>query len=201
MRLPAGLALAMLLLFGCTGFLQNEPLPEGMTADGKAYRGAAAPKLVIYEYSDFQCPFCARVQGTVEEVLRAYPGEVQLQFRHYPLENLHPEAFGAAVAAVCAERQGAFWKMHDKMYSNQQALYKENLTSYAHEIGLDMKKFEECLGSEEAALEVKKEMEEGAKKGVRATPTFLIGESKLEGALPFSTFKSMIDSELAKKRG
>ena len=182
-----------LMLFGCA----SAPINEGMTTDGRAYRGAANPKLIIYEYSDFQCPFCSRAQGTVEEVLRAYPNEVQLQFRHYPLMDVHPQSYGAALAAVCAEEQGKFWQMHDRMFASQEALFDADLKKYASEIGLDGDKFDICLSSAATALKVRGDMDGAASAGVQSTPNFKIGESLVKGAQPFSKFKQVIDSELA----
>lgn len=187
-----GMMLALLLaLYGCSGAQIN----EGMTPDGRAYRGAAAPKLIIYEYSDFQCPFCGKVQPTLEEVLRAYPNDVQLQFRNNPLET-HPQAYGAALAGVCAEEQGKFWPMHDRMFASQGALYESDLKEYASELGLDSQKFSQCLGSAAAGAKVESDLAEGASI-VRGTPTFRIGQSAVIGSQPFSKFKAVIDSELA----
>lgn len=191
--LTIGIALAMLLaLYGCAA----QPMPEGMTQDGRAYRGAANARLVIYEYSDFECPYCGKVQPTVDEVLRAYPEDVQLQFRNNPLD-IHPQSYGAALAGVCAEEQGKFWPMHDKMFASQSALYPSDLKKYASELGLDQQKFEQCLGSAEADAKVKSDLAEGAST-VRGTPTFKIGQSAVMGAQPFSKFKTVIDSELAR---
>lgn len=186
------LALA-LLFFGCA----SSPINEGMTASGRAYRGADSPKIIVYEYSDFECPYCSKALPSVEEVLRAYPNDVQLQFRHYPLP-IHPQAYGAALAAVCAEEQGKFWPMHDKMFASQNALYDSDLKKYAADAGLDAQKFEQCLGSASAAAKVNADVSEAVLAGVQATPTFKIGESLVKGAQPFSKFKQVIDSELAR---
>lgn len=184
---------ASLLLSGCA----QAPVNEGMTADGRAYRGAAEPKLVIYEYSDFECPFCARVQPTLERVVRAY-GEkgVQLQFRHSPL-GIHPHAFDAAVAGVCAEKQGKFWQMHNKMYDNQVALDAGSLERYAVDAGLDIGAFKACAESTEAEEAVSNDMAMAASLGIAGTPTFIIGRSEVEGAQPYEKFQQAIDAELA----
>lgn len=185
---------AFALLFGCAG----SPINEGYTAEGRAYRGAASPKLVIYEYSDFECPFCGKVQPAVEETLRAYPDTVQLQYRHYPLLDVHPNSLGAAVAAVCAEKQEKFWKMHDLMFSNQQALQAADLRKYASEAGMDLGEYDSCVSSDGAAQKVREDMLVANSAGVQATPTFVVGSSQVRGAQPFSKFKTAIDSELAR---
>ncbi|MEM2137926.1 MAG: thioredoxin domain-containing protein [Candidatus Anstonellaceae archaeon] len=191
----AALLLSAILLFGCTA----APLPEGVTADGRPYRGAANPRVVIYEYSDFECPFCAQAVGTVDETLRAYPDSVQLQYRHFPLE-VHPRGVPAAVAAECAAEQGKFWQMHDRLFANQNALSDADLAKYAQELGLDMGKFAECQKSDDALSRVESDRLEGMAKGVQATPTFFIGQSSIRGSQPISKFKQVVDSELARAR-
>jgi len=187
------MAVALVLLFGCA----SSPINEGVTKDGRAYRGADSPKVVIMEYSDFQCPFCSAVLPTVDQVLHAYPDAVQLQYRNSPLPS-HPRAFPSAVAAVCAEEQGKFWQMHDRLFSNQGALEDADLQGYAKDIGLDTGKFSSCYSSSETAAKVKKDMAEGAAAGVAGTPTFIIGQSVVRGAQDFSAFKQAIDLEIAR---
>ena len=103
-------------------------------------KGPADAKVTIVEFSDFQCPFCSRVVPTVDKIMKDYPKQVRLFFRHNPLP-FHNNAPLAAEAAVAAEAQGKFWEMHDKMFANQQALDRAGLEKDAQEIGLDMNKF------------------------------------------------------------
>ncbi len=194
MRKLALIAIAVfVLLAGCAG----SPIKEGTDAQGRAWRGAESPKLVIYEYSDFECPFCGQAQPTVEQILRAYPDSVRLEFRNNPLD-IHPRAMPSAIAGVCAEEQGKFWQMHDRMFANQAALEDSDLQKYAADAGLDMGKFNICIASAEAAAKVRADMAEGAAAGVTATPSFKIGETLVRGAQQFSVFKQVIDSELAR---
>ncbi len=109
-------------------------------------KGPADAKVTIVEFSDFQCPFCSRVVPTIEKILKDYPKQVRLFFRHNPLP-FHQNAPLAAEAAVAAEAQGKFWEMHDKMFANQQALDRAGLEKDAQEIGLDMTKFKAALDS------------------------------------------------------
>ncbi|MCX8197744.1 MAG: DsbA family protein [Candidatus Micrarchaeota archaeon] len=193
MRNFALLALMAALLFGCAA----APISAGME-NGRAYRGSPSAKIVIYEYSDFECPFCAKAQPVVEEVLRAYPNEVKLVFRHYPLVGIHPRAMPAAIAAACAEEQGKFWEMHDRLFSSQHALSDSDLQKHASEIGVDMEEFRSCVASGRGREKVLKDMEEAEKEGIAATPTFKIGETKIMGAQPFGKFKQAIESEIAR---
>ena len=182
----------LLALFGCAG----APINHGVAADGHPYRGSAGPKVIVYEYSDFECPYCAAVQPTVEQVLRAYPNDVQLQYRYFPLP-IHPRAQPSAIAGVCATKQGKFWEMHDRMFANQQALEDSDLRNYASQVGMNLTQFDSCYSSKEAADAVAADQSAGVAAGVVSTPTFIVGGSKVIGSQPFSKFKQAIDSEIA----
>ena len=185
---------ALILLFGCAA----SPLHEGTAADGRPYRGAANAKLTIYEYSDFQCPFCKAAVQTVEDALRAYPDTVNLEYRYFPLVEIHPRAYASALAGACAEKQGKFWAMHDLMFANQENLEDADLEKYATQAGLDIAAYKTCIASPEAAKLVNDDMAAGGKLGISGTPAFFIGQSSVIGAQPISKFKEVIDSELAR---
>lgn len=187
----AGMLLVVMLAFGCAG----TPIREGATQDGHAWRGAENPKLVIYEYSDFECPFCGRAGPAIDEVLRAYPEDVQLQFRHFPLVNIHPRSMPSALAGVCAEKQGKFWQMHDRMFANQEKLEDADLDAYAKEVGLDMQMFARCLSSTETADRVNADITAGVALGIQGTPSFAVGRSLVVGT---PKLKAIVDAELAK---
>jgi protein-disulfide isomerase len=193
MKKLIALAIALALLYGCTA----PPLTEGVTPDGRPYRGAELAKLTIYEYSDFQCPFCDRARQNVDEVLRHYPSSVRLEYRYFPLAS-HPRGYASALAGACAEEQGKFWMMHDLMFDNQEALEDADLEKYASQSGMDAGAFKKCLSSAAAAKIVSVDKAQGESLGVQGTPTFFIGESVVVGAQPVSKFKSAIDAELAR---
>jgi protein-disulfide isomerase len=194
MRKFAVLAIALaLFVSGCA----LSALPEGVAADGRPYRGAESAKLTIYEYSDFQCPFCDRARQNVDEVLRVYPDSVRLEYRYFPLSS-HPRGYASALAGACAEEQGKFWKMHDLMFDNQEALEDADLEKYALQSGMDLAAFRQCLSSAAAAGKVNSDKAQGEQLGVQGTPTFFIGQSAVVGAQPVSKFRSAIDSELAR---
>jgi protein-disulfide isomerase len=169
-----------------------------VAATGPAKGPEGAP-VTIVEFSDFQCPFCSRAIGTVDEVLKAYPDKVRLVFRQFPLE-FHKQAPKAAEASLCAHDQGKFWEMHDKLFANQKALEVPALKGYAKELGLDAAKFDKCLDSGEKAATVQADMADGQKVGVNGTPAFFINGILLSGAQPFEEFKSVIDAELQAKK-
>ncbi|RJS19262.1 hypothetical protein DRW03_23170 [Corallococcus sp. H22C18031201] len=167
-----------------------------VAATGPAKGPANAP-VTIVEFSDFQCPFCSRAIATVDEVTKTYGDKVHLVFRNFPLD-FHKDAQKAAEAAQCANDQGKFWEMHDKLFaSQQQGLGVDNLKKYAAELKLDTAKFDKCLDSGEKAAVVKADQADGAKVGVNGTPAFFINGIMLSGAQPFDEFKSIIDAELA----
>ncbi|MCP3104428.1 thioredoxin domain-containing protein [Myxococcus sp. K15C18031901] len=158
-------------------------------------KGPDTAPITIVEFSDFQCPFCSRAIGTVDEVMKEYDGKVKLVFRQFPLD-FHKEAQKAAEASLCANDQGKFWEMHDKLFASQSALQVDNLKKYAGELKLDQAKFDKCLDSGEKAATVKSDMADAQKVGVTGTPAFFINGIMLSGAQPIDEFKSIIDAEL-----
>lgn len=190
---------------------QNPPslpqLPEVDTsqiAEVPSYRVKGNPKapITIIEYSDFQCPFCARfTRNTLPQILKEYGDKVKVVFKHLPLP-FHQYAQKAAEAAECAGKIGgakAFWAMHDKLFYEGQPqgrLDVASLKQFAKEIGLDEKKFSQCLDSGETSAIVNQDVIEAQRLGVRGTPTFFINGKVVRGALPYETFKQVIEQEL-----
>lgn len=151
--------------------------------------------VIIEEFSDFECPFCARALPTIEQLKAQYGDNIEIVYRHFPL-SIHPNAPKAAQASECARDQDMFWEYHDMLFANQQALQVNNLKRYAADLGLDTAAFNDCLdGGEKAAL-VQADFEEGRQRGVTGTPTFFIGDEKLVGAQPASAFQPIIDGML-----
>ncbi len=151
--------------------------------------------VTILEYSDFQCPYCARAENTMKEIKKAYGDRVEIIFKHFPLP-FHSYAEKAAEASECARDQGKFEDYHYVLFENQNNLGIDSLKEYASRLGIDRGKFDNCLDSGEKAEIVKSDHDEGASKGVTGTPTFFINGKKLVGAQPFENFKAVIDSEL-----
>ncbi len=157
-------------------------------------RGAANAQVVIVEFADFECTYCAKAHDVVQEVLKAYEGKVRLVFRHYPL-SFHHKAPRAAAAAVCADAQGKFWEFHDALFASQE-IDEDALKMQAKTVGIDEAKFSSCLESEFALATVKRDMEAGQKAGVSGTPAFFINGLMLSGAQPEDAFRRIIDAEL-----
>lgn len=177
---------------------QNQPPIVQVSIDDDAVKGSSDAPVTIIEFSDYECPFCARhYSQTLPSLINDYveTGKVKLVFRDFPL-SFHQNAQKAAEAAECAGEQGKYWEMHDKLFDNQAALGVDNLKKYAEDIGLDTEEFNECLDSGEMASEVQKDFNDGQTYGVTGTPGFFINGIKVVGAQPYSVFQQVIEQEL-----
>ena len=161
-------------------------------------RGPANAPVTIVEFSDFQCPYCGREVPVIDRILKEYDGKVRLVFRHYPLD-FHTFAGKAAEAGACAQDQGKFWELHDKMFSNQGKLAVDDLKGYAKSVGMDASKFDKCLDSGEKKALVEEDMKAGSAAGVNGTPAFFINGVFINGAQPYEQIKQTVDRELKRK--
>ncbi len=168
-----------------------------VAADPTRLRGGANAPVTIVEFSDFQCPYCQRVQPALKEVLAKYDGRVNLSFRDFPLRQIHPQAQMAAEAARCAGEQGKFWEYHDLLYGNPSKLDAAGLAESGGKLGLDAAKFKACLDSGKYKPQVEEDLQAGSKVGVNGTPAFFINGIFLSGAQPASAFEKTIEAELA----
>ncbi len=168
-----------------------------LTVGNDPIKGSPKAPVLIYEYSDFECPFCGRAAPTVERILQEYGDKVAVVFKQYPLP-FHPNAQKAAEASECAQDQGKFWEYHDTLFANQDALSVTNLKQYAATLGLNTATFNTCLDSGEKASEVAADAAEGSSFGVQGTPGFFVNGITVRGAQPFEVFKEVIDAELGK---
>lgn len=155
-------------------------------------KGPANAKVTIIEFSEFQCPYCKRGRDSMDEVLKAYPKDVKVVFKHYPLP-FHKEAEPAAKAAWAAQQQGKFWEFHDIMFNKQDQLGMDLYLATAKELKLDEAKFKADMNSEAAAKQVKEDAEIGSKNGIQGTPGFFVNGVAVKGAYPASHFKTIID--------
>jgi predicted DsbA family dithiol-disulfide isomerase len=170
-------------------------LPKVEVAAVGPSRGDPKAPITIVEFSDFECPFCVRAEESIKKVLEAYPGKVRVVYRDYPLP-FHPRAQKASEAALCAQDQGKYWQMHEKLFANQKALEPAQLKQHAKDLGLEAGKFDKCLDSGEKAALVDASKKAGEEAGVSGTPAFFINGRPLSGAQPFEKFKEIIDAEL-----
>jgi protein-disulfide isomerase len=178
----------------------GEPAPTDVfkaEVKGAPVKGAKDALVTIVQFSDFQCPFCSRVEPTIDQVMKEYAGKVRVAWRNLPLP-FHNNAKPAAIAAAAAQQQGKFWEMHEILFKNQQNLSAADLEKYAQQIGLNMPKFKAALEDKKLAAEVDADAAMGGKIGARGTPAFFINGRFLSGAQPFERFKALIDEELKK---
>ena len=158
--------------------------------------GTANAPVTLVEFSDFQCPFCARVMPTLKKVKDTYGDKVRIVWKDFPLTSIHPQAFKAAEAGQCAREQGKFWELHDRMFANQQALQPDALKEHAAAVGLDLAKFNACFDASKYGERVQQQMSAGSQLGVQSTPSIFINGRLVSGAQPYEVFTAIIDEEL-----
>jgi protein-disulfide isomerase len=154
--------------------------------------GPETARVKVFVFSDFQCPVCTRVVEPLKQIARTYPDEVQIVFKHNPLE-MHANARQAAAAAIAACRQGKFWEYHDKLFQNQGFLHTDALVRYAEELGLDVMLFQEDMNAPMVSAQIAYERALAEKLGARGTPGFFINGTKLAGWASYPGFLSMVD--------
>jgi len=180
----------------------SKAVMEKIKLDSAACKGPKDAKVTIVEYSDFQCPFCAKGYTTVEQqVLKEYGDKVKFCFKDFPLA-FHPWAEPAAIAAECVRQQkpDAYWKVYDGFFQNQKDVNPTNVKDKAFEFagaGIDRAKFDDCVDNKKTQAGVKADQAEGGSVGVTGTPSFVINGRLLVGAQPYEQFKAVIDDEMA----
>ncbi|MBI4502762.1 MAG: DsbA family protein [Gemmatimonadetes bacterium] len=172
-----------------------------VAVEGRPYRGRADAPVTVVEFTDYQCPFCARhFRETYRQLLSRYADTVRYVVRNFPIAALHPQAQKAAEAAECADEQGAFWRYHDLLFERAPALDVESLRAYAAEAGLDRGRFDACLASGRKASIVAKDLADGVAYGLTATPTFFINGRRVVGAATLAEFEAQISAALRQTR-
>jgi protein-disulfide isomerase len=174
--------------------------PVSIPVAGAPETGPADAPLTLVEFSDFQCPYCAAAVPQIRAILGAYPKQVKLVFKQFPLQT-HPQADLAAAAAVAAQRQGKFWPMHDALYESQDDLSRKRILVLAQKAGLDMQKFENDLDSTEVREKVVRDVQDGDKAGVEGTPTLFINGQRYNGAINLQILKPLLDAALKTPKG
>ena len=192
----------------------NQPkIPLKISTDNDPIIGNPNAPITIIEFSDFQCPFCAKFHiQTLPKIMEEYikEGKVKLVFRDFPIQSIHSNALLASVAAECANEQGKFKEIHDKLFENQNEWNNKNtdnviilFNQYSSEMGMQKEKFDSCIKNGKYIKEIQKDLEDGRTYGISGTPGFFIGNDEvgfieLKGAHPFENFKNIIDNQLEK---
>jgi protein-disulfide isomerase len=191
-----------------------EPESALVTVEGAPFRGDEHATLTLVEFSDFQCPFCARhVRETLPQLDRDYirTGKLKYVVRDFPLESIHAQALKGHEAARCAGEQGRYWEMHGRLFGSQRALAPGDLAGHGQALGLDAPRFQECLDSGRHAPAIRQDVADGQRVGVTGTPTFFLGYTRpgeptvrgvkmLRGARPYASFKEAIETLLAARQ-
>ena len=183
-----------------------DPNLPALKAEGYLIGSPSAP-LEITEFADFECPGCGQFATLTEPDVRAKlvnTGKIRMRFMDFPLP-MHKNTWDASLAAACANDQGKFWEMHDAIFQNQDRWNGEAtsrprsvLSDLAKGIGLDMSKYNDCMDKETHKAKIQATLMEAERRGVNQTPTFVIGDKLVPGALPYDSFKKLVDDELAK---
>jgi protein-disulfide isomerase len=158
--------------------------------------GENAPVQIIM-FIDFECPYCQRSYPIVKELTQRYGDVIELIFKHFPLESIHPDALPAARGASCADDQGAFWPYYDVLFTSRQ-LDEASLLSHADTLGLDIQTFSTCLNSQKHEQEIEQDLLDGIDIGVRGTPTYVVNGIKIEGVLSKEIWDAVILEQLQK---
>lgn len=176
-------------------FKNPQPL---LIRDYNPVKGPEDAEITIVDYSEFQCPFCARSRGALDALEKRYEGNIRFVYKHYPLP-FHDEAVPAGRAAYAAHQQGKFWEYHDILFDNQKKLGDAFYVEAAKDLGLDIDQFNTDRNSDKAKEVVEKDAADGAEVGVRGTPFFLINGVPLSGAQPVANFERIIERLLDEK--
>ncbi len=177
----------------------NNQALQSLKQDPQSYvgesplKGAEDARIVLFEFSDFQCPFCARVNPTLDDFMAAHGDEVALVFKHLPLVQLHPEAIPAARAAWAAQQQGKFWEYHDLLFERQQDLSDAMFMTLAEELDLDIEQFNEDRQSDASQAAVDADLALAGELELRGTPSFVMNGEVFSGALPLEEFERILD--------
>jgi protein-disulfide isomerase len=221
------LACAVVILLGSvrlydrfrSGASSVKTLPNGVEAvsDVRIDIGAASikakgsPRIVLIEFSDFQCPYCGRYARDIyPRVQKEFvdTGQVSYAFLNFPLERIHPRAVKAAESVECAGRQGKFWEMHDELFRNQLALADTDLANYAQKVGLSLPDFQACIETG-VMPRILQHIDLAGMAGVSSTPTFLVGQvesgtiiratHRILGAQPFDVISQVLRNAIEKQ--
>lgn len=209
-RFMAIIAVIIAVVVGIAVFSNNKKDNDNETTgrdDSSIHTlGAGTSGVTLLEYGDYACPGCHTYAPVIDQVIEAYGDQISFQFRHYPLTNIHPNAYAAARAAEAASKQGKFWEMHKALFgasdwsswgSNSTANGQPIFERYASTLGLDMTKFKEDFKGSSVNSAIRADMTAAERANVSSTPTFLINGKKVEVGASLDEFKTAIDKAIA----
>jgi protein-disulfide isomerase/Tfp pilus assembly protein PilF len=180
--------------------MASKPTKVKLSFDPARLRGSPQAPVIIIEFSDFQCPFCRKLQPTLKNLLAKYAGRVSLAYRDFPLREIHAGADQGAESARCAGEQGKFWEYHDLLFASPDKLNKDGLLDLARNLNLNEERFDSCVASGKFRTEIEKDRQDGMRAGVQGTPAIFINGTLVRGAQPEATYDQIIQTELAAPR-
>jgi protein-disulfide isomerase len=179
------------------GALSAPTAPIRVDVAGRPARGPERAAVTLVEFTDYQCPYCARYfTQTYDTLLAANAGHLRYVVRNFPVTSLHPNAQKAAEAVECAFEQGRFWEYHNALFKRSPRFPLDTLKAIAAHLGLNTARFDDCLDSGKKEPVVRRDIEDGRHYGVQGTPTFFINGRIIVGAQPITVFQAEIDRAL-----
>jgi protein-disulfide isomerase len=169
--------------------------PITIPVAGAPVKGPEDARITLVEFSDFECPYCAAAVRQVDAIMAAYPKDVKLIYKQFPL-SMHPHAEIAAEASLAAREQGKFWEMYELLFKNSRALSATSILAMAKELGLDIDKFKADLESGKFKKEVEKDIADGETANVYGTPAFYINGKQYNGEVTLAALKPIFGAEL-----
>jgi protein-disulfide isomerase len=195
---------AVFLSRGTNQPAENNSAPSHVEIKGGGHvRGNEKAPLTLVEFGDYECPSCGAYHPFVKEVLNRYPDKVRLEFHHFPLVTVHPNAMLGAMAAEAAGEQGKFWEMHDALFENQ-PIWGESrnaepiLISLASRIGLDVNKFMQSIRNPGLQSQILQDVTRGNELQINETPTFFLNGERIHVKLSIEDFVQVIEAHLHK---
>ena len=172
--------------------------PVAIDIEGAPVKGPASAKVTIIEFSDFQCPFCVKAIPQLDALMKAFPKDIRLVYKQFPLDT-HSQAALASRASLAAHAQGKFWPLHDKLYANSRLINRQTILEWAKEFGIDIPKFTKVFDAPETQAAVDRNINDGIRAGVDATPTLYINGKKYQGPVDLAQLTPIIVDELKAK--
>jgi protein-disulfide isomerase len=174
------------------------PLKHPTLTFGNPTLGPKDAAVTIFSFGDYECGPCASVDDALKEVLKDYPKDVRVVWKDMPNGSIHAQAIGAAAAARCAGDQGAFWQYHDLLMKQQASLDAKNYPTFAAQLGLDLDSFQSCVDAKRDVPMVNRDLQEGVRLGIDATPYLFINDRVVKGDVGLEQIQAYVDGELAK---
>ncbi len=159
-------------------------------------QGPASTPLTLVEYGDYQCPYCGEAYPILKKIQQSFGKKLRIVFRNFPLSNVHPMAFPAAVAAEAADRQGRFWEMHDMIFENQDELSETALFQFGKALGLDLNVFKTDIQDKTISEKVEADFESGIRSGVNKTPSLFINGHLYNGDYEYETLRAALQQHV-----